>query len=57
MAVTALTLGSSQHGEGQFALAGLQVAEDEPTGEPVAHDGVQWVRVSFSGWECCLKHR
>lgn len=54
MAVTALTFGSGQHGGRQLALAGLQVAKDEPTGEAVTHDGVQRVGLSFSCWECCL---
>lgn len=54
VAVTALTFGSGQHGGGQLALAGLQVAEDEPAGEAVTHDGVQWVGVSVPSWECCL---
>lgn len=52
--VASLTLGGSQHGGGQLALAGLQVAQDEPAGEAVTHDGVQWAGVRFSGWQCCL---
>jgi hypothetical protein len=57
IAVTALTFGSRQHGGGQLTLAGLQVAKDEPPGEAVTHDGVQWVGVRFSSGECCLQHR
>lgn len=56
-AAAVLTLGSCQHGRGQLALACLQVAKDEPAGEAVAHDGVQWVGVRFSSWKCCLQYR
>ena len=55
-ATTVLTLGSGQHGRGQLTLAGLQVAEDEPAGEAVAHDGVQRVAGRFSSWKCCLQY-
>ena len=55
VAATVLTLGSGQHGRGQLTLAGLQVAEDEPAGEAVAHDGVQRVAGRFSSWKRCLQ--
>lgn len=52
-----LTLGGCQHGGSQFTLAGLQVAKDEPAGEAVAHDGVQWAGMRFSSRKCCLQYR
>lgn len=53
---TVLTLGGSQHGGGQLALAGLQVTQDEPAGEAVTQDGVQWVGVRLSSWKRCLQY-
>ena len=54
-AAMVLTLGGGQHGRGQLTLAGLQVAEDEPAGKAVAHDGVQRVAGRFSSWKRCLQ--
>lgn len=56
-AASVLTLGGCQHGRSQLALACFQVTEDEPAGEAVAHDGVQWAGVRFSGGKRCLQHR